>query len=32
MLGVTWGYAALNTVALLADRRRAKRKEKELSR
>lgn len=24
VLGVTWGYAALNTVALLADRRRAK--------
>ena len=32
VLGVTWGYAALNTVALLADRRRAQKKEKELSR
>jgi hypothetical protein len=32
VLGVTWGYAALNTVALLADRRRAKKKEKKLSR
>lgn len=32
VLGVTWGYAALNTVALLADRRRAKKKGKTLSR
>jgi hypothetical protein len=28
VIGITWGYAALNTVALLADRRRAKKKGK----
>ena len=28
VLGITWGYAALNTAALLADRRRAKKKGK----
>jgi len=28
VLGITWGYAALNTLALLADRRRAKKKGK----
>jgi hypothetical protein len=28
VIGITWGYAALNTLALLADRRRAKKKGK----
>lgn len=32
VLGITWGYAALNAVALLADRRRARKKEKKVSR